>query len=170
VTLDPTLRRPGPGRRSRPLLRTILGDALRRARLEQRRTLADVARAAKVSLPYLSEVERGRKEASSEVLAAICESLRIDLSDVLAEVGRTLAGARTWRDRTARLDAIGDRAARLRSIPGDPEPAESTGDNVAGPAVPEARSDRVAPLAGGSSHLAWPQRPAPAGARCLLAA
>jgi transcriptional regulator with XRE-family HTH domain len=84
----------GPGgreRRPRPLLRTLLGDVLRRRRLEQRRTLADVAHAARVSMPYLSELERGRKEASSEVLAAVCDALRIELSDVLTEVGRGLA-------------------------------------------------------------------------------
>ena len=50
--------------RPRPLLRTTLGEVLRRTRLEQGRTLADVARAAKVSMQYLSELERGRKEAS----------------------------------------------------------------------------------------------------------
>jgi transcriptional regulator with XRE-family HTH domain len=77
-----------------PLLRTMVGEVLRRIRLEQRRTLADVARTARVSMPYLSELERGRKEASSEVLAAICGALRIDLSDLLAEVGRDLAGQR----------------------------------------------------------------------------
>ena len=82
---------PGGPRRSRPLLRALLGKVLRRNRLEQRRTLADVARHARVSVPYLSEVERGRKEASSEVLAAVCEALRIELSDVLTEVGRDLA-------------------------------------------------------------------------------
>lgn len=76
----------------RPLLRTTLGQVLRRARHNQRRTLADVARAAKVSIQYLSEVERGRKEASSEVLAAICDALEVELPEVLAEVGRNLAG------------------------------------------------------------------------------
>jgi transcriptional regulator with XRE-family HTH domain len=81
----------GRGRRPRPLLRTLVGDVLRRNRLGQRRTLADVARDARVSVPYLSEVERGRKEASSEVLAAVCGALRIELSDLLAEVGRDLA-------------------------------------------------------------------------------
>jgi transcriptional regulator with XRE-family HTH domain len=80
----------GRGRRPRPLLRTLVGDVLRRNRLGQRRTLADVARDARVSMPYLSEVERGRKEASSEVLAAVCDALRIELSDLLAEVGRDL--------------------------------------------------------------------------------
>ncbi len=73
------------------MLRTLVGDVLRRHRLGQRRTLADVARHARVSVPYLSEVERGRKEASSEVLAAVCDALRIELSDLLAEVGRDLA-------------------------------------------------------------------------------
>jgi transcriptional regulator with XRE-family HTH domain len=82
-----------PGER-RPLLRTLVGDVLRRNRLAQRRTLSDVAAEACVSLPYLSEVERGRKEASSEVLAAVCEALRIDLSDLLAEVRRDLTGER----------------------------------------------------------------------------
>ncbi|GAA5187332.1 hypothetical protein GCM10023322_35450 [Rugosimonospora acidiphila] len=84
-------------RRPRPLLRTVLGDVLRRARREQGRTLADVAGAAKVSTPYLSELERGRKEASSEVLAAVCDALRIELSDVLTEVGRDLVDARSRR-------------------------------------------------------------------------
>src|SRR5215469_9343186 len=76
-----------------PLLRTTFGDVLRRIRLEQGRTLADVARAARVSMPYLSELERGRKEASSEVLAAICAALDIDLSDLLAEARRELVQA-----------------------------------------------------------------------------
>ena len=84
-------------RRPRPLLRTTLGAVLRRARRAQGRTLADVARSARVSMPYLSEVERGRKEASSEVLAAICAALRIELADLLAEVGRELAGRRARR-------------------------------------------------------------------------
>jgi transcriptional regulator with XRE-family HTH domain len=83
--LDPTGRR-----RPRPLLRTLIGEVLRRNRLGQRRTLADVARRAGVSVPYLSEVERGRKEVSSELLAAVCDALRIDLSDLLSEVERDL--------------------------------------------------------------------------------
>jgi transcriptional regulator with XRE-family HTH domain len=89
-------------RRARPLLRTTLGEVLRRARLEQGRTLADVAHAAKVSMQYLSEIERGRKEASSEVLAAICDALETDLPDVLAAVGRELT------------DALGQRATVVR--------------------------------------------------------
>jgi len=78
---------------SRPLLRTTLGDVLRRIRLDQGRTLADVAAAGRISMQYLSELERGLKEASSEILAAICDALEVDLLDVLTEVGRDLAGA-----------------------------------------------------------------------------
>ncbi|MCZ7439975.1 helix-turn-helix transcriptional regulator [Micromonospora sp. WMMC241] len=67
------------------LLRRVIGGVLRRIRLRQGRTLREVALAAGVSLPYLSEVERGRKEASSEVLAAICRALGIHLADLLEE-------------------------------------------------------------------------------------
>ncbi|TDC82486.1 XRE family transcriptional regulator [Micromonospora sp. KC606] len=67
------------------LLRRVIGGVLRRVRQRQGRTLREVAEAAGVSLPYLSEVERGRKEASSEVLAAICRALGISLSDLLEE-------------------------------------------------------------------------------------
>jgi transcriptional regulator with XRE-family HTH domain len=68
------------------LLRESVGQALRRNRTEQSRTLRDVARDARVSLGYLSEVERGQKEASSELLNAICVALGINLSTLMAEV------------------------------------------------------------------------------------
>jgi transcriptional regulator with XRE-family HTH domain len=68
------------------LLRQMLGDALRRLRLRQGRTLREVSAAARVSLGYLSEVERGQKEASSELLASICGALGAPLSQVLREV------------------------------------------------------------------------------------
>lgn len=84
---------PSQSDRARPLLRTTLGQVLRRTRRDQGRTLADVAGTANVSMQYLSELERGRKEASSEVLAAICDALDVELPDVLTEVGRELAGA-----------------------------------------------------------------------------
>jgi transcriptional regulator with XRE-family HTH domain len=73
------------------LLRTQLGNTLRGHRLRQRRTLRDVSGAARVSLGYLSEVERGQKEASSELLAAICDALDVPLSRVLREVSGELA-------------------------------------------------------------------------------
>jgi transcriptional regulator with XRE-family HTH domain len=68
------------------LLREAIGDRLRHARTTQRRTLREVSRTARVSLGYLSEVERGRKEASSELLAAICEALELPLSELLHHV------------------------------------------------------------------------------------
>ncbi|WP_276567175.1 helix-turn-helix domain-containing protein [Streptomonospora nanhaiensis] len=67
-----------------PLMRDLIGDLLRRTRTEQGRTLREVAEDAQVSLPYLSEIERGRKEASSEVLAAVYRSLGLSMADVLA--------------------------------------------------------------------------------------
>lgn len=85
----------------RPLLRKVVGDVLRRHRRRQRRTLADVADGARVSVQYLSEVERGRKEASSEVLAAVCGSLRIDLPDLLEDAARALVADRLAADRVA---------------------------------------------------------------------
>jgi transcriptional regulator with XRE-family HTH domain len=77
------------------MLRRLLGEALRRERLAQRRTLREVSSAARVSLGYLSEVERGQKEASSELLASICEALEVRLSFVLREVSDDLAMAET---------------------------------------------------------------------------
>jgi transcriptional regulator with XRE-family HTH domain len=73
------------------LVRGLLGDVLRRKRLRQGRTLREVSADARVSLGYLSEVERGQKEASSELLAAICMALDVPLSAVFAEVSEDLA-------------------------------------------------------------------------------
>jgi transcriptional regulator with XRE-family HTH domain len=112
--------------RPRPLLRTMVGDVLRRTRLEQRRTLADVARSARISMQYLSELERGRKEASSEILAALCAALRLDLSELLAAVGRDLLDQRTRRSSLVRLDAYRD---------GDPQPSAGA-PGLAAPAEP----------------------------------
>jgi transcriptional regulator with XRE-family HTH domain len=74
-------------------LREAVGDALRRRRQAQGRTLREVAAAAGVSLTYLSEVERGRKEASSEVLEAVCAALDLGLAELFFEVAETLAAA-----------------------------------------------------------------------------
>jgi transcriptional regulator with XRE-family HTH domain len=73
------------------LLREVLGDVLRRARTTQGRTLRQVSDSARVSLGYLSEVERGRKEASSELLSAICHALDVPLSELLVDAGEQLA-------------------------------------------------------------------------------
>ncbi len=75
------------------LLRESVGQALRRARTEQSRTLRDVARDARVSLGYLSEVERGQKEASSELLNSICEALGLTLGSLMRDVTLEITAA-----------------------------------------------------------------------------
>lgn len=75
------------------VLRREIGDVLRAARQRQGRTLRQVSSAARVSLGYLSEIERGQKEASSELLGAICEALDVPMSVVLREVSDRLAVA-----------------------------------------------------------------------------
>ena len=98
------------------LLRRVIGDALRARRQGQHRTLREVSTAANVSLGYLSEIERGQKEASSELLAAICEALGARLSEVLGEVSDTLALAED-------MDGV--------LVPVEPTPVESTGSGAA---------------------------------------
>ncbi len=127
-----------PRRRPRPLLRTLVGDVLRRHRLTQSRTLADVARVARVSMPYLSEVERGRKEASSEVLAAVCGALRIDLSDLLAEVWHDLAAEPADLRRRGPGAERAERAEVWRR-PAEPVPGRTVGRPGGGGAARPAR-------------------------------
>lgn len=74
-----------------PILRNELGDVLRDARLTQGKTLRDVSSGARVSLGYLSEVERGQKEASSELLNSICYALDVPMSEILHEVADRFA-------------------------------------------------------------------------------
>jgi transcriptional regulator with XRE-family HTH domain len=93
------------------LLRTQLGTTLRGHRLRQRRTLRDVSGAARVSLGYLSEVERGQKEASSELLASICDALDLELADLLAEVSQELRGGEAVRTAAVRPVAPGEETA-----------------------------------------------------------
>ena len=81
------------GGRAVVLLRQEIGDVLRHARRRQGRTLREVSSVARVSLGYLSEVERGQKEASSELLASICGALEVPLSSVLHEVSQRVAAA-----------------------------------------------------------------------------
>jgi transcriptional regulator with XRE-family HTH domain len=84
---------PVPGRpATEPLLRTLLGGVIRRARHDQQRTLSEVAATAGVSVPYLSEIERGRKEPSSEMLAAVCRALGLDLLDLVSRTYIDLVG------------------------------------------------------------------------------
>ena len=115
------------------LLRQLLGDVLRRLRIRQGRTLREVSASARVSLGYLSEVERGRKEASSELLAAICAALDTPLSQVFREVSDNFALAELQTD-----PALGaPREPGLR-VPADrmpvevPETAEPVGPGLGG--------------------------------------
>lgn len=75
------------------VLRHEIGDVLRDVRQRQGRTLREVSHSARVSLGYLSEVERGQKEASSELLSSICSALDVPLSMMLREVSDRLAEA-----------------------------------------------------------------------------
>ncbi len=97
------------------LLREAIGGSLRRVRTDRRRTLRDVAGTARVSLGYLSEVERGRKEASSELLAAICEALELPIDELLTEVADTM---RPVPELVRPLAPVGNRQADLRRAPG----------------------------------------------------
>jgi transcriptional regulator with XRE-family HTH domain len=125
------------------LLRRMIGDALRARRQAQHRTLREVSTAANVSLGYLSEIERGQKEASSELLSSICDALGAQLSGVLREVSDTMALAEQMdsvlapveraaaehaaAEHAAAQRAAADRAAaERREAPAEPAPAEAT--------------------------------------------
>ncbi len=73
------------------LVRQEIGDVLRDVRLQKGRTLREVASKASVALGYLSEVERGQKEASSEILASVADALDTPISAIMREVGDRLA-------------------------------------------------------------------------------
>jgi len=129
------------------LLRRVIGDALRARRQAQHRTLREVSTAANVSLGYLSEIERGQKEASSELLAAICEALGAALSEVLRDVSEKLAtsekvmvpvGARPASAPAVEPVAAPSVAPAAAPKPAsEPEPVPAAAS--AGPAGPEAR-------------------------------
>ena len=93
------------------LLRHVIGAALRRIRLDDGRTLREVASSANISMPYLSEIERGRKEPSSEILAGICAALGLTLVDLLNKV----TGEAMVLDLTAPVTAIGSAHGSVRS-------------------------------------------------------
>ena len=119
------------------LLRQLLGDVLRRLRIRQGRTLREVSASARVSLGYLSEVERGRKEASSELLAAICAALDTPLSQVFREVSDNFALAELQNEpvltgalREPGLRISTDRLPVKRVSVEVPEAAESLDDDL----------------------------------------
>ncbi|MEV0085908.1 helix-turn-helix transcriptional regulator [Saccharopolyspora sp. NPDC050642] len=135
------------------LLREAVGERLRRARTAQSRTLRDVSRAARVSLGYLSEVERGRKEASSELLASICDALDLPLPELLVTVAGDL-------DETLVVPSVVEQATSAeidggRLVPSligtelsDAELAKQqlTGAEVSAEAEPRACADRLQPM------------------------
>ena len=95
------------------LFRRLLGDVLRERRLEQGLTLRQVSAEARVSLGYISEIERGQKEASSELLAALCEALDVPLSGVLREVSDQV-GDVAEHDRERQIEGRAKRGEQLR--------------------------------------------------------
>jgi transcriptional regulator with XRE-family HTH domain len=111
------------------ILRHVLGDTLRTVRLRQSRTLREVSAAARVSLGYLSEIERGHKEPSSELLAAICDALEVPLSEVFLSVSDSLRkeermaehavllSSRNGQTRIAPAPVRESGRAQVRSIP-----------------------------------------------------
>jgi transcriptional regulator with XRE-family HTH domain len=121
------------------LMREAIGGSLRRVRTARRRTLREVSRRAHVSLGYLSEVERGRKEPSSELLAAICDALEIALSDLLAEAAEAIAAEAVRAEATRLRRPVGLRHMDLRLATGDDGPLPSmTPVAPVGPAAPVA--------------------------------
>ncbi|MET8525477.1 helix-turn-helix transcriptional regulator [Micromonospora sp. NPDC005172] len=147
------------------LLRRVIGGVLRRLRQSQGRTLREVAEAAGVSVPYLSEVERGRKEASSEILAAICRALGIQLSDLLE-------AARDDLRRVERRIPAAPRAAlaRLERVPSPRnetgaafrigfQPGGATPPVAAAPAPVRQPAGPVLRLGGPILHLGGPASP-----------
>jgi transcriptional regulator with XRE-family HTH domain len=126
------------------LLRQLLGDVLRRLRVRQGRTLREVSASARVSLGYLSEVERGQKEASSELLQAICTALETPLSQVFREVSDNFALAELQSEQVlalpAGLDIHREPALRLAT---DRLARDRAGeDGLAGVGVPDDTESR----------------------------
>ncbi|MEV4499701.1 transcriptional regulator [Micromonospora arborensis] len=133
------------------LLRRVIGDALRARRQGQQRTLREVSTAANVSLGYLSEIERGHKEPSSELLAAICDALGARLSELLREVSDTVALAEqmpevlvSMQDEPAKAAAVPKSASRgVRQVTSDGKVAVSVRQDS--PLRATLRSSRVRP-------------------------
>ncbi|MEU1196473.1 helix-turn-helix transcriptional regulator [Streptomyces sp. NPDC005813] len=121
VPQEPPGRKPSGGKE--PLWRDLVGDVLRRERLAQQRTLKDVAEEARISMPYLSELERGRKEASSEVLAAAARALGLGLTDLLSLAQNELV-------RLDRLAGLGPGRGRGTSVTPAARPSTSGYDGM----------------------------------------
>ena len=112
------------------LFRRLLGEVLRSQRMRQGRTLREVSADARVSLGYISEIERGHKEASSELLASICSALDVPLSAILSEVSDAVALEEAAL--AMQLDDVVIDARRL------PAPAAGAGEGRSGDVVASA--------------------------------
>jgi transcriptional regulator with XRE-family HTH domain len=113
------------------LFRRLLGEVLRSQRMRQGRTLREVSADARVSLGYISEIERGQKEASSELLASLCAALDVPLSEVLSEVSDAVAleeAALAMQLEDVTLDTTG---LSGRNDAGTPDSGPRRGDVVA---------------------------------------
>ncbi len=127
------------------LLRRVIGGALRGRRQAQHRTLREVSTAANVSLGYLSEIERGQKEASSELLSSICDALGAQLSEVLREASDTLA--------------VEERMEGVLVPVGEPARAESGGTGPAAADPTRVAMPDPARTGGAGSQAADPETP-----------
>jgi DNA-binding XRE family transcriptional regulator len=96
-------RTPTPDHEPEPLWREALGRSLRATREEQGGRLVDIAERAGISPQYLSEIERGRKEPSSEMIAAVTGALGVDLADLLTGIAGDV------RQRRSTSPAVGGR-------------------------------------------------------------
>ncbi len=156
------------------LLREAVGERLRRARAGQSRTLREVSRAARVSLGYLSEVERGRKEASSELLGSICEALDLPLPELLVTVAGDIDGsgalvAPSVVEQASPADIEGDRLmpellgnefSEVEQADGEPAPAQAqaqpAGDSSGTRVADEEQERRLQPML--SQRISAPAR------------
>lgn len=111
------------------LLRHALGSVLRRIRTERGTTLRQLSETSRVSIPYLSEIERGRKEASSEILAALCRVLEVPEGELLTRVAAEFAHTQAAAPAQV-LSLVPERDTALAaetSVAASPQPVTSTG-------------------------------------------
>ena len=143
------------------LFRRLLGDVLRDRRMQRGMTLREVSAEARVSLGYISEIERGQKEASSELLASLCAALDVPLSDVLREVSDAVAAR---GGRASRRHPDHGRRARRAPATWSPPPPDAA-RRSAGAARLAGRAPVRRPLAAGGSRHRHRDRRAAAAAR-----
>ena len=128
------------------LLREAIGDRLRHARTNQRRTLREVSRSARVSLGYLSEVERGRKEASSELLAAICDALELPLSELLFNVATDMGALNAVESAVPQRPEPVEKVEAIDGAKADAAPRASVGGVDGGRLVPAVLGEHLSDL------------------------